>query len=123
MSALIVSSQIRSSIGFADPAEIEITDLPFVKDKPGPSGRLFWDVKPNGNYGDECFIGKSYALDALQYFLTQDFAPLLAWVVGDMPSRDGRSGIEIGFLTTIANYAAYGATVQAMSDAGRDGLK
>ena len=121
MSALIVTSQMRSSIGFDDPAQIEITDLPFVKDMPEPTGRLFWVVKPNGNYRDECLIGKSYALDALQYLLTQDLAPLLSWVVGDMPPSESRSGIEFGFLTTIADYAAYGATVQAMSDARVEG--
>jgi len=108
MSIPTVTAQIRSAVGFIDPAQLEITDLPFVKDKPGPSGRLFWDVKPNGNYGDECLIGKSYALDALQYMLSQDYTPLLPWIVADMPGRDARSGIEVGFLSTIASYAAYG---------------
>ncbi|MEZ0137343.1 MAG: hypothetical protein AB9Q17_02210 [Candidatus Reddybacter sp.] len=116
MSALIVTSQLRSTIGFIDPDQIEITDLPFVKDKPGPSGRLFWDVKPNGNYGDECLIGTSYALDALQYLIAGEFSPMLAWAVGDMPRREDRSGIEVGFLTTIADYAAYGALIKARNE-------
>lgn len=123
MSALIVTAQIRSAVGFIDPAQLDITDLPFVKDKPGASGRLFWDVKPNGNYGDESLIGKAYALDALQYMLSQDYTPLLPWIVADMPARAARSGIEVGFLSTIASYAAYGAAAKAAGSSVKEGLQ
>lgn len=84
--------------------QIKIRDLPFVaKRRPdGEPGRHFWSVTPTGDYATDCLIGRQYALEAVHYMRVTGCPPLLTWIVLDMPRRQDRSGIEVGFLHTVA---------------------
>ncbi len=112
MSTPVVTGVIRPFLSYFNPEDLEITDLPFVTNhgKGKKATRSFWDVKPNGNYLDECLIGEAYALEALQYMMAKKLPSLVTWAVLDMPREENRSGIEIGFISTIAEYAIVGAT-------------
>ena len=89
-----------------------ITSLPFVRDttqaerRAGMPPRIFWDVKPSGDYTRDCETGKRYAGLALEYMVAERFEPLLGWAVFDM-MRTGPdfSGIEVGFLMAFGRYA------------------
>lgn len=107
---ITISAQIRPLIGLCD--NPDITDLPFIADsgKGKNKQRNFWNVKPNGNYGDECLIGKSYALEYLQYAIITGPAPI-SWIIQEMPKE--LTGIEVGFLTTLHEFATIGAASQA----------
>ena len=39
----------------------EIEDLPFVKRRRNGAGFHYWNVKPTGNYGEDCAIGNQLA--------------------------------------------------------------
>lgn len=110
MSRVKVTAQISPLISNLEIDNYEITDLSFVNDtgKGKKKKRSFWHVKPNGNYADECLLGKSYALEALQCMIDKN-TPIITWAVMAMPDENSRSGIEIGFLSTIAEFAVHGA--------------
>ena len=112
METPLVIGQIRP---FPYTKESDITDLPFVADvgKGKKKRRSFWQVRPNGDYTDECLMGEAYAIEALQYIMVTELSPLIGWAVMEMPREKDRSGIEIGFLGKIVAFAAYGAHVQA----------
>lgn len=89
-----------------------ILSLPFVREatkaerKQGRHPRIFWDVQPTGNYGEDCDIGKSYAKQALDYMRQHGFPPLLNWAVLGMMEKGGASsGIEVGFLQVFGSIA------------------
>jgi len=84
-----------------------IKHLPFVADigKGKNKQRTFWHVTPNGNYDDECVIGKDYARRAIAYMQEQNFTPLLGWIVLAIQDKSNHSGIEIGFMSVIAEHA------------------
>lgn len=90
----------------------EIIDLPFVDDvgMGEKQNRKFWNVQPNGDYGDECIIGKAHAFEYLQYSMMTN-ANHMTWIVKDMPRN--LTGIEVGFLEIIGEYARTGARLQA----------
>ena len=90
-------------------------DLPFVRrvGKGENERLLYWQVKPNGNFLDEYLIGKSYAVQALQFMLVTEFDLLLHKIVEDMPKKKKHTGIETGFLDTFAAFAAFGAKTVA----------
>jgi len=115
MSIPVVTGQLRPHVAFLSRNELEPTQLPFVTDRRQgrKTVRSFWDVRPNGDYGDECLMGQAYALEALQYMMMTGFTPLLTWIVMDMPRESERTGIEVGFLSTISDYAVLGASTQA----------
>lgn len=95
-----------------------ITSLPFVRDatraerRAGMPPRIFWDVKPSGDYTKDCGTGARYAQLALEYMASQNFIPLLGWVVLDM-MRNGPeySGIEVGFLSVFGRNATAAAKI------------
>ena len=91
-----------------DSKEVE---LPFVRrvGKGENERLLYWQVKPNGNFLDEYLIGKSYAAQALQFMLVTEFDLLLRKIVEDMPKKKKHTGIEAGFLDTLANFVTLGA--------------
>ncbi len=95
--------------------ESEVNYLPFVADigKGKKKRRSFWHVRPNGDYADECLMGRAYAIEALQYMMASGWSQLLTQAVMEMPRKKDRSGVEIGFLSQIADFAAYGARIQA----------
>ena len=88
-----------------------ISNLPFVKNHgKGENKKLtFWNTKPNGNYGDECIIGKAYAQQTISYMEAEDLTPLLGWIVLAIQEKPNHSGIEVGFMSVIAQYAVFGA--------------
>lgn len=71
----------------------------------GSGGRLnFWSVTGSGNYGEDCAEGARMAFDVIaEMRRTRNFG-LLGWVVRDM-GRDPLTGLEVGFLATIAECA------------------
>lgn len=72
----------------------------------GPRGEVnFWSVNGSGDYGQDCADGARMALDVIaEMRRTQNFG-LLGWVVRDM-RRDLLTGLEVGFLATIARCAS-----------------
>ena len=108
--SITITSEIRPFVSYYD--NPKITDLPFVADKGKGKNkrRSFWNVKPNGDYGDECLIGKFYALECLQYAIATGSSPI-AWIIPEMPQE--LTGIEIGFLSELEKFATIGAASQA----------
>ncbi len=86
-----------------------ITDLPFVADLgTGKSRHLcFWHVSLTDDRVADLDLGADYALAAVKHIRENGDTPLLADVVGHMPCKDERSGIEIGFLEAFALMAAF----------------
>src|SRR5688500_4826615 len=66
-----------------------------------PDGRFprcFWNVKPTGQYGEDCYTGEKLALEYLSFIASVPGRPPdLPGIVGDMPRE--LTGIEVGFLT------------------------
>jgi hypothetical protein len=88
-----------------------ITVLPFVHDAtPGAddAGRNFWHVAGTGDYGLDCELGTGMAHRAIAYMRENNVPHLLTWVVESMIERGDFSGIEVGFLQTIASAAIKG---------------
>jgi hypothetical protein len=96
----------------AAPDSHPVLALPFVRDsscaerKAGAPNRIFWDVKPSGDYEADCETGERYANLALDYMARENFSALMRWAVFDM-IRAGKehSGIEVGFLGLFDSYA------------------
>ena len=87
--------------------------LSFVAKRPGRlSGLNFWNVDPSGDYSEDWHSGELLALEALEFMAKQKepnsdpSGALLASAVLDMPRRDDRTGVELGFLNCIGYYAA-----------------
>ena len=89
----------------------EYLDLSFVTERPGRlQGLNFWDFEPSGDYVEDWGTGELLGLEALEFMAKRspDSLPgayLLASVVLDMPRGDDRTGLELGFLNCIANFA------------------
>ncbi len=81
-----------------------ITKLPFVKD--GTNGRSFWNVTPTGDYTVDCNTGERLAHEYLAAIEAGADA-FLPTILRAMPRE--QSGIEVGFLTMIAEAARAGA--------------
>lgn len=69
-------------------------------------GSCFWSVLATGDYGTDVATGRSYALELLDYIRETGDAPILSRLMDSFPSGARRSGIEIGFLTSIGLAAA-----------------
>ncbi len=84
----------------------EIKKLPFVKKRTrGMDRNHFWTVEPSRDFNKDCQTGMAYAALALEFMKKKNLRSLLAWVVLDMPRSGETSGIEIGFLSFIAEAA------------------
>ena len=83
--------------------EPDVTDLPFVSDRGGR--RVFWDVSPTGRYPEDWALGEYYARALLALWRSQrePFPFCLGWIVRDMPRGQDMTGIEYGFLATLAD--------------------
>ncbi len=81
----------------------EIPNLPFIKKNNDQI--VFWNVKPSGDYVQDCQMGRDYGLMPLEHMVKADFAPLLTWCIMDMPRKKDCSGIEVGFLEFFAKIA------------------
>jgi hypothetical protein len=98
------------------PSAPKVTDLSFVHDywirepgrRKGRNFRVFWNVRPSGDYVADCAVGQKLASEYLKW-LHASFgsAVCLSWIVGDMPAE--QSGLEVGFLCILAFAAAVGA--------------
>jgi hypothetical protein len=92
-------------------SQYELYPLPFFNAKIGVAG-CTWDVKPSGNYGDDCKTGEAYAIEFLKSCDgTNGWASLLTAIVRDMigagsagtwPDGGVRiNGVVVGFMGTI----------------------
>ncbi|GGH53142.1 hypothetical protein GVY41_09075 [Frigidibacter albus] len=88
-----------------------LLSLPFVRNtsraeqRAGLPPRLFWSVKPSGDYGRDCDTGSAYAIQALDYMAEHRMPHLMQWAVLDMIRHvQERTGIEVGFLSVFGNY-------------------
>ncbi len=84
--------------------------LSFVTRLPGRGGGLnWWDVKPSGDYTEEWHQGELLALEALSLTAKFEDFPrghLLAQVALAMPRDGEHTGVELGFLNCIGEFAA-----------------
>ena len=86
--------------------------------KPMGSGFNYWDVKPSGNYGEDCDTGHALAEEYLAYIGTNPTygnGTLLTCIVHEMidQAKDGHpwSGVHVGFLAGINRYAMAAAQI------------
>ena len=94
-------------------------ELPFIKDikksevKEKGQLRNFWSVSPTGDYTEDCITGAEYALTFLECLKTNPdkYNVPLQWIIFDMPKdrAEGRSGIEVGFLSVLSEALLSGA--------------
>ena len=96
--------------------DYEYTELPFVKkikkkNRVGNKAISFWNVKPTGRFQDDCIIGRSYALEMVQYHLNETPANVLGYVIREMPAE--LTGIEVGFIETLNELMLKGAMTVA----------
>lgn len=82
-------------------------DLSFVRRLKG--GCNFGAIKPTGQYGNDCLTGKKLAYEYLEFLATGRAFPL-QWILEDMRHQQ-HNGIEVGFLSTVTNVAAFGAHI------------
>ena len=97
----------------------EIKELPFIK--MSKDQIIFWNVKPSGDYIEDCQLGREYGALALKHMVQADFVPLLAWCISDMPRKKECSGIEVGFLEffaeiAVSNFASNSNLLQKLSN-------
>lgn len=80
--------------------------LPFTSKKHGGSdglhgnGNLYWDVSPSGDWGVDCRVGSEYARIYMQHDCVRK--PVICWVIRDMIMKGRFTGVEAGFLQTLA---------------------
>lgn len=84
----------------------EIGQLSFVAPPP-KGGRIWWKVKPTGDYTEDCWTGERLALEYLNFVEKYPGGSVLQSIVCDMPRP--LSGVEIGFLTMVCHAARTGA--------------
>ena len=92
------------------------TDLPFIKkikkkNRFGNKAISFWNVKPTGRFQDDCIIGRSYALEMVQYHLNDKYGDVFSHVIKEMPAEF--TGIEVGFINTLNELILKGAMTVA----------
>jgi hypothetical protein len=68
--------------------------------------RCFWHVKPTGDCWADEAAGDKLALEYLEFQAQPGEMPFLQMIVRDMPRK--LTGIEIGFLSTVAHAACSG---------------
>lgn len=92
-------------------SQYELYPLPFFNAEIGIAG-CAWDVKPTGNYGDDCKTGEAYAIEFLKSCDgTNGWSSLLTVIVRDMigagpagtwPDGGVRlNGVVVGFMGRI----------------------
>lgn len=91
--------------------QASILDLPFVRNctlaeqRAGRGKRIFWSVKPTGDWQKDCEIGELYAALALDYMVNADMT-VLSWIATDMAhDAPSKCGIRAGFMNRIGRYA------------------
>lgn len=91
----------------------KLTDLSFVRQIEEGRKRIcgynYWAVQPTGQYGNDCLTGKKLAYEYLEFLATGRAFPL-QWILEDMRHQQ-HNGIEVGFLGTVTNVAAFGAHI------------
>jgi hypothetical protein len=104
---LFTHPEAHKFFGEIDPnLDAKMDALPFVK-KGAPGKCSYWNVKPSGDYAEECELGSKYARLVLP-FLKFNLGPaLLGWIIKDMIARGECSGIEIGFAHTLGEHLGF----------------
>ena len=88
----------------------DISRLPFVGNN-NPDAGFFWNTTPNGVFSDEVILGREYALQFLDFISNNPDPTMLFTIVAQFNPSDNSnplSGIEVGFLSVLSNYAALG---------------
>ena len=83
-----------------------IDRLPFIGPRApnGRSPRDFWhNITSTGSIEKDQSLGSAYAYHALQAIKTDNFAPLLGWIVLDMIRHKCPEHIVVGFFQTVAD--------------------
>ncbi len=82
----------------------KMLDLPFVGTIPGRQRRDFWhNVQSTGDDMKDQDLGSQLAYFALQAVKSENFAPLLGWIVLDMIDKKCPEHIVIGFFQIVAD--------------------
>jgi len=76
----------------------------------GRSIQKYWDPDRSGDYAKDCLAGRRHAEDVLKFASETGNVAVLPWIIAAMPRDDDMSGVEIGFLTALAEAAANGST-------------
>jgi hypothetical protein len=83
---------------------LNIIDLPFVAERGKGEFRDFWhNVQTTGDVSKDQNLGAQLACFTLQFIKSNDFAPLLGWVVLGMIEKQAPTHIVVGFCQTIAD--------------------
>ncbi|MFN3424921.1 MAG: hypothetical protein ACK40C_09490 [Novosphingobium meiothermophilum] len=78
------------------------TALPFVALRPDGTIESHWNPERSGDYAADCATGRSYAGEFLTKMRDGDSVSLLPWIIRAMPRGREMDGVEIGFLTAVA---------------------
>ena len=78
-----------------------IPALPFTRDGQGNGAPVWWDVKPSGEWADDCDVGAEYARIYAEMAASGAKKPLLAWILRDMIRAGKFGGVEAGFAQAI----------------------
>ncbi len=89
-------------------------DLPFTS-RSSPNGKdglhrgvhdnglVYWDVRPTGDWRQDCEIGIAYARMYIDRAVRGEPRPLLCWVIRDMVRTGRFGGVETGFAQGLAH--------------------
>jgi hypothetical protein len=81
-----------------------LLDLPFVAPRGKGEGRDFWhNVQTTGDILKDQRLGMQLAYFTLQFIKSDDFAPMLGFVVLGMIEKQAPTHIVVGFCQTIAD--------------------
>lgn len=84
-------------------SNFSMSELPFVAPRDGGTLNL-WDVTPTGDFQYDLDQGHEFAEAFYDFMVQADAVGIFAMIVAAMPQE--QSGIEVGFLTAIAERAA-----------------
>ena len=77
-----------------------IGQLPFVSSSRAGSGRDFWNVRPTGDFSQDCYIGEAFGRAALAYIRQRPSDdPLPGWLLGIVAREIARKGDDSGIVT------------------------
>ena len=95
-----------------EPRKPRLDDVSFVvKKKEGRKrmcGYNHWNVTRTGNYSEDIERGRDFAVEYMTFLGRAAFP--LQWIVEDMPRtrEEGRSGVEVGFLSALTDAVVLG---------------
>ncbi len=80
-----------------------ILNLPFVQQLDGSQTEFsLWNVAPSGNWSADCRLGRAYARETVDLVRKTEAVHLINGIARAQLNRGLRSGIEVGYVTYIA---------------------